>query len=68
MHGALALTGGIESQARKRSTHTLQLSGREEISRGRDPALRTASNPPFPNYKVGSIIGGRSNNWHPAII
>ncbi len=34
VHGVLAATGGIEPRARKRSPRTLQLSDREEISRG----------------------------------
>lgn len=34
VHGFLAATGGIEPRARKRSSRVLQLSEREEISRG----------------------------------
>ncbi len=34
VHGVLAATGGIEPRTRKRSTRALQLSEREEISRG----------------------------------
>ena len=34
VHGVLAVTGGIEPQPRKRSSHALQLHEREEVSRG----------------------------------
>jgi len=34
VHGVLAVTGGIEPRSRKRSIRGLQLSDREEISRG----------------------------------